>query len=263
VAAASVRRGVFLMTKALVEKVLAGTPFEPLALRLWWEIKALRDSRSHNELQEMKEIRRVIAKVVSSDSNCVDVGSNKGHILRDILRYAPHGRHFAFEPIPDLAQYLRQRFPRVILFEIALSDRSGEAHFCHVVTRPGRSGFRRQKYPRPNEIVREITVTTDTLDNIVPKKWPFRLIKVDVEGAELLVLRGGIQTLQRHRPYILFEHGKKFADTYGCTSEMIHDLLVKECGYKLSAVKDWLTQNRPLSRGEFLAHGAGNFLAYP
>ena len=57
---------------------------------------------------------------------------------------------------------------------------------------------------------------TERLDDALPDGLVPRLIKVDVEGAELLgMLRGAQRTIARHRPSILFEHGIGAADRYG------------------------------------------------
>jgi hypothetical protein len=51
------------------------------------------------------------------------------------------------------------------------------------------------------------------------------LIKIDVEGAEVNVMRGAAATLERHRPHVVFEHGVGGADLYGSASGELFDLL--------------------------------------
>lgn len=72
--------------------------------------------------------------------------------------------------------------------------------------------------------VRTTTVDVVTLDSlgIIPS-----VIKVDVEGADYDALRGGEQTIRRHRPVVLFEY------TPGYSEPMIEFL--DSFGYKLSA----------------------------
>ncbi|HLY39530.1 MAG TPA: FkbM family methyltransferase [Candidatus Binatia bacterium] len=52
--------------------------------------------------------------------------------------------------------------------------------------------------------------------------------RLDVEGAELEVLRGAGRTLHRWKPYVVFEHGLGAADSYGTSPGMVHELLVAE-----------------------------------
>lgn len=45
--------------------------------------------------------KEVIARSLKNNSNAIDAGCHKGEILDLILKHAPNGKHFAFEPIPD------------------------------------------------------------------------------------------------------------------------------------------------------------------
>jgi FkbM family methyltransferase len=187
---------------------------------------AVRDRRDN------EHTRLLIAFGLREDDNCVDIGANRGEILRELVRAAPRGRHLAFEPLPDLAAELRREFPEVDVRECALSDGPpGRASFTHVPEIPELSGFRRRAYPGDLE-TRAITVATDALDRALPEGYVPALIKLDVEGAELQVLRGARETLRRHTPLLVFEHGAGGADYYGTRSEDVHDLLA-EVGYRI------------------------------
>ena len=64
-----------------------------------------------------------------------------------------------------------------------------------------------------------------------------------MEGAELQVFRGAIETIKNNRPIIIFEHGLGAADYYGTRPEDIEDLLVGQCGLKLFLMAEWLESN--------------------
>jgi hypothetical protein len=51
--------------------------------------------------------RKIIASHLRPDSNCIDVGCHKGEILDLMLKYAPNGTLYAFEPLPHLYSALR------------------------------------------------------------------------------------------------------------------------------------------------------------
>lgn len=189
-------------------------------------------------------------RVLTRDACCIDVGCHFGSILREMLRIAPEGRHHAFEPLPALHRQLVENFPAVI-HRLALSDTRGQTTFQYVVSNPGYSGLLRRTYEREDETVVQITVETDLLDNVVPASLPVRLIKIDVEGAELQVLRGGVKLLKRHRPFIIFEHGLGAADHYGTTPEEVYDLLSGDCGLEVNLMARWLNGAPPLSRDAF------------
>ena len=211
-------------------------------------------------------------RVLREDSNCIDVGCHVGSILKEMLRLAPRGRHFAFEPLPDLYQGLLQAFgntANLTFYDYALSDTAGPATFQHVVSNPGYSGLRRRRYDRPHEELREITVRTNLLDALIPADVPVRFIKVDVEGGELQVFRGAAATIKRSRPYMVFEHGLGAADCYGTSPESVYDLLAGQCGLRLALMADWLQGDGDPALGredfceQFYRHHNYYFMAYP
>jgi FkbM family methyltransferase len=179
-----------------------------------------------------ERIAVILAVTLETDSNCVDVGCHEGSILADMVRLAPTGRHIAFEPIPYLFASLLERFPTVDVRQTALADRSGTAEFKHVKDLPGYSGLRERRYPRAVDI-ETIAVTTERLDDVVPAGWIPTLIKIDVEGAEQLVIEGGLATICAARPTIIFEHGPGASDHYGSGPADIHALLHGEAGLRI------------------------------
>ena len=91
---------------------------------------------------------RILDKLLLPASNCVDIGCHKGEILEEILKRSPNGHHYAFEPIPQFYESLKENFNReqVTFSRVALSDRKGEAKFNHVVDAPAYSGLKRRDY---------------------------------------------------------------------------------------------------------------------
>jgi FkbM family methyltransferase len=195
----------------------------------------------------------IMRRSLRRDSICADVGCHAGEILRMMMEYAPEGTFYAFEPLPDFCERLRSAFAdaRVRLFNIALSDRKGYSTFNYVISNPGYSGFVPRRYDRPREEEMHVTVKTDLLDNIVDPADVVDFIKIDVEGAELKVLRGGIETIKRSKPVIVFEHGLGAADCYGTRPEEVYALLCGECGLRLSLLDSWLEGRQALSEDEF------------
>jgi hypothetical protein len=154
-----------------------------------------------------------------------------------------------------------------MVHELALADKQGGATFYRVKGRPARSGLRRQRLPDPQETVEEISVKTDTLDNIIPKSTPIDFVKIDVEGAELNVLRGALELIKRDRPKIVFEFQPAFAEKFGYVSEDLFDFLANEADLKVTLMDTWLGDEKSgLSKQEFLesvdSHHEFYFMAY-
>ena len=191
---------------------------------------------------------KILKKICRPDSNCIDVGCHKGEMLDLILKYAPKGQHDCFEPLPDLyAGLIQKKYPpNCRFYDLALSRESGSTSFNYVVSNPSYSGILRRRYDRPNEEDTLITVKTELLDNIIPLEKVIDFIKIDVEGAEMLVLEGAQKTINRCKPIIVFEHGLGASDVYGTTPRQIFSFFEKNNMY-ISLMRDWLSKKPPLS----------------
>lgn len=209
----------------------------------------------------------VMERVLEPASNCIDIGASAGVLLQQMVRLAPRGKHFAFEPLPHFYRTLVKRFPDVRIHNVALSDAAAESTpFQHVVSNPAYSGLRRRAYERPDERIEEIVVRTARLDELIPADVPIRLVKIDVEGGEYQVLGGGAETVRRNRPFVVFEFGMGGADWYGVEPEDMYRRL-SGYGLQVSLLPDWLSGKRPLEEREFAAEFRDcrnyYFLAHP
>jgi FkbM family methyltransferase len=171
-----------------------------------------------------EHLRLLLAFSLSADSNCIDVGCHRGEVLREMVRLAPLGRHIAYEPVPASYAQLAAEFPTVDVRQAAASNVEGEAEFTLVRDLTSYSGLLERDYPRPVDL-EKITVRTETIDGGLPDDYLPRLIKIDVEGAERLVLEGAAETLRRHRPIVWFEHGVGGSERYGTRPADVHRLL--------------------------------------
>jgi FkbM family methyltransferase len=179
-----------------------------------------------------EHLRLLLAFTLSPTAHCIDVGAHHGDLLRDMVRLAPAGRHLAYEPLPEFATSLRRDFPAVEVREAALGDEPGETSFVHVRERPAYSGLRERDLP-PGVTTEEIQVRVERLDDTLPDGFRPDFMKVDVEGAELQVFRGALETLRRYKPTIWFEHGVGGADRYGTTPSDVYALLVEDVGLRI------------------------------
>jgi FkbM family methyltransferase len=246
--AAALQRGAMKYT---LKKMILGKSIVHFTRRLSDMLKRNRTSELDNMVDDSNllydiQTVRVMERALKKDSNCVDVGCHQGSILRNMIRISPNGIHYAFEPLPKMYEVLNDAFEtnqNIRLYDCALSDTEGEASFQYVVTNPGYSGLLKRSYERPDEEIQVIAVKTNLLDNVIPRHIPVKFIKIDVEGAELQVLKGAIETIRNSRPIVVFEHGLGAADCYGTGPEDMYDLLAGRCGLELFLMADWLESN--------------------
>jgi FkbM family methyltransferase len=163
--------------------------------------KARRDERDEIE---------VLLRLIPRGSTVIDIGAYKGsHLFW--LRHAvgAQGEVHAFEPQPALAKYLLARadefgWTNVHVHGLALSDHAGEDELrFSSALRAGDPGA--SLAPSGAGAQAALQVSTATLDQHFPAPIAPALIKCDVEGHELAVLRGGAALLGRARPALLLE----------------------------------------------------------
>ncbi len=154
----------------------------------------------------------LVAALLEQSDDAVDVGAHHGHLMRQILMAAPAGRHLAVEPVPDHALELRAALPgNVIVEEYALTDDEveSEMEFLHLPRPTGWNGTRTNGANGSEAPpFRRLQVRTLSLDALVERHGLApRLIRIDVDGSEGLVLEGARRTIRAYEPALLVQHG--------------------------------------------------------
>lgn len=212
--------------RLLIIGALSRLGYEEQARHLY----ASRTARGRRGLKDDRQLAFFMASVLTADSNCIDVGANQGAILAQIVALAPEGQHLAFEPLPQLASSLRERFPMVDVRDAALADTDGETTFYVSDTSDEWSGIQRREWL--DTTYREITVPVRTLDESAIHVPRVDFLKIDVEGAQVLVLRGAEGILSRDHPMIWIEHGARSAQAHNTTSADLWEVLRRH-GYRV------------------------------
>jgi FkbM family methyltransferase len=149
---------------------------------------------------------RALQQLLKPGMTFVDVGANKGDFtLLAAKMMGDRGRIIAFEPVPDNLHWLRKSialngYRSIEVVEIALSDSAGRA-LIHLGPFSGWHSL----LDTEGGTGETIEVETQTLDAFLEERGASAdVIKIDVEGAELQVLKGAERTLAAGRPLTVF-----------------------------------------------------------
>lgn len=143
----------------------------------------------------------LLREMLKPGMTCVDVGVNKGYFSLLMARLTgAGGRVLSFEPDPENRRWIERSisengYSSIQLFPWALSDAEGEATFY-----PGRKsgwGSLHHVESQADPERQPFTVPLRRLDAVLPELGVGApdVIKIDVEGADLQVLRGATGVL--------------------------------------------------------------------
>jgi FkbM family methyltransferase len=147
----------------------------------------------------------------------LDVGANEGLYAMFLCRFAI--RLHCFEPLPWMAGHLEKKFQdvkNVVVENCALGSKNEQATIRIPITE-GRQYDTRSSLVGHFDgqlingkkvlAVKDLSVAVKRLDDFHLDNLGF--IKIDVEGFELEVLKGGVETIMRNRPNLFIEIEQK------------------------------------------------------
>jgi FkbM family methyltransferase len=158
-----------------------------------------------------RENAGILQKLCRDGSYMLDVGANLGLMALPVLSAVPQSIVVSFEPSPNTLPWLKKTISGSVhsarwqLVEKAVGSASGRADFS--VSVPTEGLYDGLIYTRRSIESRRVNVDVTTVDS----EWKrlgcpdVSMIKIDVEGGELDVLRGGTECLSQARPFVLLE----------------------------------------------------------
>jgi len=185
----------------------------------------------------------------------VDVGANHGQSIESIKIVKPNARVYSFEANILLAQKLQARYRRrsdVTVFPYGLADEAqSRTLFIPVYKKfvyDGDASFDRETaatYLGPDRLygfspsqleLREMTCTTQRLDD---QNLETLFVKMDVQGYEYQVVKGGIDTIRRHEPILMIEGFHMNQDLVRLVQSLgYEEYLFDETGFYRSSTKN-------------------------
>lgn len=198
-------------------------------------------------------VQAALAKHIRPGSVFYDIGANVGFFsVLGAQLVGAAGKVYSFEPVPENASAIRHNlnlnhFQNVTLVEKAVAEADGQAELL-VTSYSG--GATLASAGSPPDVQRTITVDVISIDSGLKQGlWDAPdVVKVDVEGAELSVLRGMADTLRRCRPILVYEVDDERQEALDQKQAEIAAFL-RELGYRLTLLEDsypesgWLVVN--------------------
>lgn len=165
------------------------------------------------------EETRIMDLLSEGATQILDVGANIGWYAVRFAKRTPNSLVHAFEPMPFSHSFLQRNIAinevagRVRSYNYGLSDVSGSFDFFIAPTSGTNASLLNVAAATDVRTVVGLTLTLDQWCSNHQVKPDF--IKCDVEGAELLVFRGGRETLSEHRPVVFAELLRKWSKPFG------------------------------------------------
>ena len=182
----------------------------------------------------------MVSEHLSAGATFIDVGADLGYYsLKAAPMVGATGHVIAIEPNPEALGRLRVNLAAsnanvVAVAPVACSDAEGTLDlYVAPYANTGETSLSKSNASQDGAITRAFKVRARPLDDIVQESGVVRVdaIKIDVEGAEYLVLKGAVQTLDRFHPMLLIEMVEHQLREMGTSAAQVRELL-RAHGYR-------------------------------
>ena len=193
---------------------------------------------NHIDVEKFNTLLQKYNPAFHNDNNktvIFDVGCNAGSFIKMLEHYGIEDTVHCFEPHPVLAKTVKNKYSNVKMNEICLSNYNGMTQIYIPTWSVGLSSMiRRPVFDTLGQDINCLTVPCKTIDTYCEenKMDHIDFIKIDVEGAEKMVLEGAHKLLSSKRIKAgMFEVGQTLQDAGTSTDELVR--IVESYGYTL------------------------------
>ena len=210
---------------------------------------------------------RIIDSLIKEKTTMLDIGANIGLMAIPALHSSKNIKVVSIEPSPNSFPFLFKTQQssvfkdRWVLINKAVSDKIGKINFQ--LAKPKEAAYESILNTARINFIDSIEVECTTIDNIWSEldEAQISLIKIDIEGADLLALKGAKQCIDACKPYILMEWNKINIIPFNIEN---NDLLLfaKEINYTIYALP-YFTKCENVNELNLLYQFDENFLLIP
>lgn len=187
-----------------------------------------------------KECMDMMLRLIKPGDIIVDIGANIGWYSLNLAKSINNIQIHAFEPIPRTFDYLTRNLAlnnivNVNAHNLGISEEAKELTFYYDSEDAGSTSINNLL---GKENIQQVKGQVITLDHFISyEKTAVDFIKCDVEGAELLVLKGSEETLKTHKPIVFAEMLRKWALKFNYHPNQIIEFMNK-LGYHCFIMKN-------------------------
>lgn len=142
---------------------------------------------------------------IEKNNLILDVGAANGIMAVQFAHAFPEAEIYSFEPFPAQFENLRKTAEKykIVCINKAIGNKTGTStlHLAKRITSssllPLKKNISSPFFAEHLEETQVVEISVSTLDAEVPPEWKVSILKIDVQGFELEVLKGGIDTLKR------------------------------------------------------------------
>lgn len=157
----------------------------------------------------------------------IDIGTHRGEWAKTIGK--EYKKVIAFEPNEEARKKFEQVPLNTYLRKEALWDSAGERWLFSYGETPHSSMIFECGGINTGKTISKTLVKTTTLDIVTQDIETIDFIKIDVEGAEPQVIKGGMATLKKHKPTLIIEN-------HTLNGRLFLESVMKQLGYTVTIV---------------------------
>ena len=179
---------------------------------------------------------KLLVDFINDKSVVIDIGSHGGSWAFFLSKLVKQGQVICFEALPVYANALKKAIflsgtNNVVVHNYAVSHKSESIFITWLDTEKNRLTGMTRISTKTDYSYQKLKVNGISLDNFflnssIGNKH-ISLIKIDIEGAELFALKGGINTINEHKPIILMEVCIKHIKNFNYNVINIYDFFYK------------------------------------
>lgn len=178
--------------------------------------------------------------LIENDHTILDIGSNIGWYAINIAISKPSTQVYCFEPIKKTYSFLKKNIKlnnlsNVTAFNFGLSNKNGIFDFYLYDEGSGNASAVNVSSHSNIKLEKCKVNTLDTITNNLKLKIDF--IKCDVEGSELLVFKGGANSISIHKPIVFSEILRKWSSKFNYNPNEIFNFF-RALGYKAYVIQN-------------------------